>query len=105
MLFANRTDASSLIRFHPYPVTRESLPDAAHDVLCERLPQKAPRLNPAAAMRSKSIDRKSTRLNSSHANISYAAFCLEQKRVSARSMHAPASPHGWCVVSRDLGPR
>src|SRR5258707_7877468 len=24
-------------------------------------------------------DRKSTRLNSSHANISYAVFCLEQK--------------------------
>src|SRR3712207_8260510 len=25
------------------------------------------------------IDRKSTRLNSSHANISYAVFCLKQK--------------------------
>src|SRR5258707_3103280 len=25
------------------------------------------------------IDRKSTRLNSSHANISYAVFCLEKK--------------------------
>src|SRR3712207_7346174 len=25
------------------------------------------------------IDRKSTRLNSSHANISYAAFCLKKK--------------------------
>src|SRR3712207_8803267 len=26
-----------------------------------------------------SLDRKSTRLNSSHANISYAVFCLKQK--------------------------
>src|SRR3712207_8746417 len=26
-------------------------------------------------------DRKSTRLNSSHANISYAAFCLKQKNI------------------------
>src|SRR3712207_8039785 len=26
-------------------------------------------------------DRKSTRLNSSHANISYAVFCLKKKRV------------------------
>src|SRR3712207_7333383 len=25
------------------------------------------------------VDRKSTRLNSSHANISYAVFCLEKK--------------------------
>src|SRR3712207_7758286 len=32
---------------------------------------------PCAGMRS--IDRKSTRLNSSHANISYAVFCLKHK--------------------------
>src|SRR3712207_7048404 len=29
-----------------------------------------------------SLDRKSTRLNSSHANISYAVFCLKQKITS-----------------------
>src|SRR5438445_7734155 len=29
---------------------------------------------------SKQIDRKSTRLNSSHANISYAVFCLKKKK-------------------------
>ena len=28
-----------------------------------------------------STDRKSTRLNSSHANISYAVFCLDRKSV------------------------
>src|SRR3712207_7873150 len=28
------------------------------------------------------VDRKSTRLNSSHANISYAVFCLKKKNVS-----------------------
>src|SRR3712207_8107992 len=28
----------------------------------------------------KPIDRKSTRLNSSHANISYAVFCLKKKK-------------------------
>src|SRR3712207_7354839 len=28
------------------------------------------------------IDRKSTRLNSSHANISYAVFCLKKKKPS-----------------------
>src|SRR3712207_7475991 len=33
-------------------------------------------------------DRKSTRLNSSHANISYAVFCLKKKksRVSSRNV-------------------
>src|SRR3712207_8199101 len=28
-------------------------------------------------------DRKSTRLNSSHANISYAVFCLKKKKINA----------------------
>src|SRR3712207_7468294 len=29
------------------------------------------------------LDRKSTRLNSSHANISYAGFCLKKKKQSS----------------------
>src|SRR5258707_8380275 len=33
-------------------------------------------------------DRKSTRLNSSHANISYAVFCLKKKKYSCRSVLA-----------------
>src|SRR3712207_7660288 len=32
------------------------------------------------------VDRKSTRLNSSHANISYAVFCLKKKNTS--ELHA-----------------
>src|SRR3712207_7566581 len=31
-------------------------------------------------------DRKSTRLNSSHANISYAVFCLKKKKISSSSL-------------------
>src|SRR3712207_8118606 len=30
--------------------------------------------------RRRAVDRKSTRLNSSHANISYAVFCLKKKK-------------------------
>src|SRR3712207_8298577 len=30
-------------------------------------------------------DRKSTRLNSSHANISYAVFCLKKKKIYIRT--------------------
>src|SRR3712207_9348625 len=29
------------------------------------------------------VDRKSTRLNSSHANISYAVFCLKKKKLKS----------------------
>src|SRR3712207_7080513 len=32
-------------------------------------------------------DRKSTRLNSSHANISYAVFCLKKKNKSMRAQN------------------
>src|SRR3712207_8227130 len=33
----------------------------------------------------RALDRKSTRLNSSHANISYAVFCLKKKNNTVRS--------------------
>src|SRR3712207_7722696 len=35
---------------------------------------------PRGAQRDPAADRKSTRLNSSHANISYAVFCLKKKK-------------------------
>src|SRR3712207_8558152 len=35
-------------------------------------------------------DRKSTRLNSSHANISYAVFCLKNKAIThIQTLHTP----------------
>ena len=34
-----------------------------------------------------SADRKSTRLNSSHANISYAVFCLKKKKKNTKYNH------------------
>src|SRR3712207_7312214 len=34
---------------------------------------------PSVALTGEAVDRKSTRLNSSHANISYAVFCLKKK--------------------------
>src|SRR3712207_8257405 len=37
------------------------------------------------------LDRKSTRLNSSHANISYAVFCLKK--------HKPSTIATYCVCS------
>src|SRR3712207_7455366 len=45
------------------------------------------------AGRKRSGDRKSTRLNSSHANISYAVFCLKKKNRILYLHIIPASPH------------
>src|SRR3712207_7150585 len=38
-------------------------------------------------------DRKSTRLNSSHANISYAVFCLKKKKKNATPAYDTVRPH------------
>src|SRR3712207_8688014 len=43
------------------------------DVMCLDLP----------LLERTSVDRKSTRLNSSHANISYAVFCLKKKKFTS----------------------
>src|SRR5947209_14462599 len=50
---------------------------------------------PPCRARSRSRDRKSTRLNSSHANISYAVFCLKKKNKQRKD--AEVSP-----VNRDF---
>src|SRR3712207_7337071 len=41
---------------------------------------------PAKSDRRHAADRKSTRLNSSHANISYAVFCLKKKKKNIRTL-------------------
>src|SRR3712207_7270412 len=50
------------------------------------------RWRPPSPVRPTRRDRKSTRLNSSHANISYAVFCLKKKKQKQvrRMLHDPA---------------
>src|SRR3972149_308083 len=50
-------------------------------------------------------DRKSTRLNSSHSQISYAVFCLKKK---TETLHATRGPDGdtvWPGAGADARPR
>src|SRR3712207_7551158 len=44
------------------------------------------------------LDRKSTRLNSSHANISYAVFCLQKKTVSSSPLFTLPPPLSALLV-------
>src|SRR3712207_7229808 len=44
-------------------------------------PEDAPFFTPGGSYLHTLVDRKSTRLNSSHANISYAVFCLKKKKI------------------------
>src|SRR3712207_7657827 len=46
------------------------------------------------------LDRKSTRLNSSHTNISYAVFCLKKKNTEAMQSHSAL--HLFVVLPRAL---
>src|SRR5256886_9098359 len=50
----------------------------------------------------KQIDRKSTRLNSSHSQISYAVFCLKKKnsRVNVSSNSREQSTDPYCISLR-----
>src|SRR5262245_62520862 len=49
-----------------------------------RTPRSTPPQSPLSASRSSLLDRKSTRLNSSHLGISYAAFCLKKEALRPR---------------------
>src|SRR2546430_5663731 len=40
-----------------------------------------------------SLDRKSTRLNSSHSQISYAVFCLKKKKKHERHIHTTSNQY------------
>src|SRR5258707_11946071 len=46
-------------------------------------------------------DRKSTRLNSSHANISYAVFCLKKKKEAVSDMLAADEPEQRAVLAHE----
>src|SRR3989440_12762314 len=75
-------------RFQPVPAVHPGLP-GWEAVLAQARARRAPvvrcdptycGLDPAGAeMRGLAADRKSTRLNSSHDQISYAVFCLQKK--------------------------
>src|SRR3712207_7687379 len=65
-----------------------SPPDVGEEATGQRLPQDeekrgGDREGEQQGADDKEEDRKSTRLNSSHANISYAVFCLKKKAISS----------------------
>src|SRR5256885_930305 len=50
-------------------------------------------------LRYANVDRKSTRLNSSHLVISYAVFCLKKKKISPVSVvHSPTSSNNHLTL-------
>src|SRR5688572_32226782 len=64
------------------PTAEESTPRAPTDKPASEDPESAQTGNAPAA------DRKSTRLNSSHSQISYAVFCLKKKKKTKSTSYA-----------------
>src|SRR5690606_39537483 len=52
---------------------------------CDVPPDERPRVQGVAMAPALPVDRKSTRLNSSHVKISYAVFCLKKKKIQMKS--------------------
>src|SRR3712207_7650236 len=89
---------TTLFRSRPEEATRLGADDLVIHVDTERsLEHEKPLVLAGVAVHRRGIaplphkDRKSTRLNSSHANISYAVFCLKKKNKKKR---AEAHVHG-----------
>src|SRR3712207_7066686 len=55
-------------------------PDATAELFCDLRKELKTLPLTSGATEVEALDRKSTRLNSSHANISYAVFCLKKKK-------------------------
>src|SRR3712207_7012511 len=72
---------TTLFRSVPNPINIRPAPPPVQNVGGRdefRMPQHRPDV-PCETQEPPNLDRKSTRLNSSHANISYAVFCLKKK--------------------------
>src|SRR3712207_7053131 len=67
-------------RPRPLALDRRGPPQGVGPAAGDGRPPGLAQAGAAADARARPADRKSTRLNSSHANISYAVFCLKKKK-------------------------
>src|SRR5258707_5198919 len=86
-----------------FPVARSGT--AEHTALCYPVETELGKVARIDSCTTPPADRKSTRLNSSHANISYAVFCLKKKKRCTCSSATPArySPRSSRQQSRRVG--
>src|SRR3712207_8001542 len=71
----------------PYTTLFRSLVDVVATYIVERRTPLPISPSGVAGPTGQTGDRKSTRLNSSHANISYAVFCLKKKKTTKKKKY------------------
>src|SRR2546421_677553 len=77
--------------------------DGIRDLIVTGVDRKSTRLNSSHDQISYAVfclDRKSTRLNSSHDQISYAVFCLKKKSTRLNSSHDQISYAVFCLKKK-----
>src|SRR2546430_5455154 len=79
-LFRSQTAAAEA-GSHRFRFLAASVPDDGRSRTVGLRARRKTRCGPSSALR----DRKSTRLNSSHSQISYAVFCLKKKRENEKT--------------------
>src|SRR5438270_9278057 len=88
----------------PYTTLFRSVPCRVdHRVRLPHAEGRAAVLARDAVLVSRPLDRKSTRLNSSHSQISYAVFCLKKKRGHSESRQSSIGndgPSGYAADTR-----
>src|SRR2546430_13481266 len=100
------TTTSSFFFFND-TATTEIYTLSLHDALPISRRSPAPERAPAGAVRRARArvplrcpsDRKSTRLNSSHSQISYAVFCLKKKKTTTQGPHSHLLSHTVVTTS------
>src|SRR3712207_7265198 len=80
-LFRSYGSTGVTLREHPLELMRPALGEGYRSSAALERSRHGERVKTAGLVvaRQRPADRKSTRLNSSHANISYAVFCLKKK--------------------------
>src|SRR5438309_5081273 len=62
-----------------------------------QVPERNDRVFGRAGARAEELDRKSTRLNSSHSSISYAVFCLKKKKKTMKRKLSKIRYHSYTI--------
>src|SRR5258708_19614960 len=111
LFFTTSARPSSFFFFFNDTATTEIYTLSLHDALpifsptmCARTASLACYWACPAASTGKRLDRKSTRLNSSHQIISYAVFCLKKKKHIHTSVHKLSPSKALPAISVSLSP-
>src|SRR2546430_12017835 len=84
-LMIRRPPRSTLFPYTTLFRSLDQIPRIGHE-LPEHRRTRVERIPAGPFPRDESRDRKSTRLNSSHSQISYAVFCLKKKKISKSTL-------------------